>query len=244
MKLRFALAAACAALLLAPAVQARHVDFYDAGNFDVTALAGGSNTDTQLGLPTGDSGVLGGERRVTVSATGVGQANATLNVVGGGNNDDAVLLTADVAAMANYRFETGFDGNNLDADFLNIPGMPGRRWDSIEVVFGPNDSPLGLNGLLVTLVSGNGTLSEETAMASIAGGTLTGGSLFLPYSDFLADNPALDLTDIDRAELAIDGGLGATYNLGFFARAGNVPEPTSLALFGLGLVGLAGRRRR
>lgn len=239
--------AVAAAFVAADVGQARHVDFFDAGNFDVTALAGGTNSDTQLALPSGASGVLGGQRRVTVSATGVGEANATLDVMGAGDNDDAVLLTADSAAAGNYRFETGFDGNDLNADFLNIPGSsPMAVWTDIEVEFQQGDSPLGLNGLLVTLVSGNGTSSEETAMATIAGGTPTGGSLFLPYADFLADNPNLDLTDIDRAELAIDGALGGTYNVAFFARAGSqvIPEPSTLALVGLAGIAIVGVRPR
>ena len=231
----FAVTLLAGASLAATAAQARHVDFYEQGDFALSAEGGETVTDQQSVDP-GAGGALGGVRDVSLFGGDTG-ASADLAANDVDDVDDGVIFAS--GPNATLTFTYGGEGNSLDADFINIPDTD-MDWDSIELVLGEGT---GSGLATVTLGSGINNMMEQFASGSI---DFDGnGSVFIDYSAFSGVN----LEDVDFAELEISGLGEQPLVLNFFARAiapddVDVPAPAALGLLGLGLAGLAGMRRR
>ena len=265
------LTAAVVPLALAASASAAHVDFFDAGPFSLTAEQGETEVHMQ-NVPSGPTGALGGQRIVQITNfAGDGEdgeddgngVTASLAIEGDGGNDDAVDLDFDDFGRIQFNYGSFTNDfadtfasvtGDFNADFLNIPNDDGNdtgmNWTRLEVDFDdPDDLATGVGQTQVTVTitsnSGEATASLSQFVTSAA------PTLEFDYADFLAQDDDLDFTDIDGAQLTINGIAGDFYSIGFFNRAGNVPDatpiiPTPAALpAGLALMtGLMLRRRQ
>lgn len=234
---RIVLPAACAIGVTASIVLASHIDFFDAGPFELTVGAGETDSAVQ-NVPTGASGAIGGQRFVTLTSTSTpplgGGMSAVLQVDDPDKNDNSVFLTAmpGVTSGGSMQLEYGA-GTALEADFVGIPGM-NADWDRIVVDYLSLDDYGG--AMTVTLTTGNGATSAITR--SIEAGA---HRLEILYSEFFCDAPTLDLGDVDYVslELSLPGELNdeQTVAIGFFGRGGFVEEACPEDVDGDGAVG-------
>jgi hypothetical protein len=63
------------------------------------------------------------------------------------------------------------------------------------------------------------------------------------FNDFLANNAAIDLTDINKVELTFDGPAAQDATIRFIEATIGIPEPAAVSLLTIGLAGLMRRRR-
>jgi len=94
----------------------------------------------------------------------------------------------------------------------------------------------GTATVTVTLISGSEG-SQQVASVTLPGPVgLT--TLFFPNAAFLANNPSLNLTDIDQVVVSLDGLPGSVNTSLDNLMFSTVPEPAVLAMGGFGFVGL------
>lgn len=224
--------------LNAATASANHIDFFEEPAFTLNdSVGGGATTLTQGGLLTGNT--LGGRRDLVLDAL-AGTVTASLaptdpGVVG--DNDSLIFTAADASSQGNLAIVIGM-GGDLNANFLDIPASS-LDWDRVRVNFGGVSST---GSVTVTLFSdGEG----DAIVTKLFGGGDNDLDFF--HTEFFAANgayTAATLRDIDRATLQVNGQQGGSYTLQSFNRNGAVPEPASLALLGLGLLGMAGYARK
>ena len=242
MNTKTTLIAALTAGALGTAASAAHVDFFDAGDFDLTATDGQAAFATQ-DVPPGETGALGGQRAVSIFNPGdnTGAINVNLTTDSPDVNDDAVNLDFGGDGFVTFEYGGFTDAGDLNADFLNIPDTD-LNWTRVEA-----DFALSSGGGTATV-----TLTSDGASAALSRDIPAGTSdLGFDYVDFLTIDPNLDLESIDSASLVIEGDLGDNYSVSFFHRAGatdQVPNPIptpGAAVAGLALLGgVVARRRR
>jgi len=108
----------------------------------------------------------------------------------------------------------------------------------------------GTATITVTLISGSEGAAQQASVTLPAPVGLT--TLFFPKAAFTANNPSLNLSDVDEVIVSLDGlptSLTTSLDNIMFA---TVPEPTVIAMGGIGFVGVGGvvartvqlRRRR
>ena len=225
---------------VATTASAAHVDFFDAGDFSLTAVDGQAAMATQT-VPPGPTGALGGVRDVFIFNPGdnSGSINASLTTDSPDVNDDAVDLTFGGDGTVTFEYGGFTSGGDLNADFLNIPDTM-LDWTRVEA-----DFAVSSGGGTATV-----TLTSDGASAALSRSIPAGTSeLGFDYTDFLAIDSGLNLESIDSASLVINGFEGDNYSVSFFQRAGAtdgvvIPTPGA-AVAGLALLGgVVARRRR
>lgn len=211
-------------------------------------------TDTEL--QTGLTGVLGGSRELSITCDAGCIANtnrdASLEVVAGElawTNGTNVRSTAQVMWNAN--------GAGLNAD-LDAMGN--------SIVATVLEADLGFNYTLTLWTSDtnftslvSGTLNAvvdgapEDAFYNLDWFELSNGDYFLGGLPFTIVNggAGVDLNDVNKITFALTN-TGTCYQSGTACSAAvdlrideaRIPEPSTVALLGLGLLGLAGMRKR
>lgn len=202
-----------------------------------------ANPGFNAGLPLGST--IGGRRDFALQYIGGGStgAESELSIIGFPDQD--LQFSNDAGVMASFTLGYGLAAP-LDWDTT----APATFSDTIELVVRSTDHD---SQFIAYLRSGAGTLGDigEAVVYSLPTGYT--GSFSIPLSDF----PSIDLTDIDEVgfEFGFDsttgpGDEGATYvadlqlSLDLIRAVSTIPEPTTLALLGLGALALARRRRR
>lgn len=222
--------------------QAIMIDPFEAGSLEI-----GVNDFTEGTPPKTDTGgssiaeALGGSREL--------QANAS-SLVDNSNTAYFILGQSCGSCTPNVYYHAQF----------NVVGNTKVHWD------GANDSSLSSSGLAgVDLTDGGASTGFEikvdnldaglnlalqvwdngsTASASLSSVLL--GTNFVPFADFTG---AVNWASIYAIQMVISYPAAAV-NQGYVAEidyirtSSSVPEPTALALFGLGLAGLSAMRRR
>lgn len=231
MRLKRTVAAACAALLLAPVAQANHVDFLISGPFSQVGDGGGEVT----GLDTADT--LGGVRGYNILNGGVMNTASMVLADNPAPADDGplVLASANGADVFTLAYGSFTSAGALNADFIDGPDPDSLPdWDQITVGF----TAIAGTADLVIAVDEGGMISTFAAQnVSAANG--------LEYNFLHSELPGVDFSSVDGLRLTLTAaGDADVFNLLEIDRTAAIPEPTSIVLFGLGLIGLAGRRRK
>lgn len=235
-------------LALSLSAKANHIDFLDAGPFNVTGVSAQfpGTGFTVTGIPT--SSTLGGQRLVSIEKlTGpADMLSASLNPVNPGANDDFMVFCNNPGSTGIFRLTVGAAAP-LNANFLDIPGGGGAMWDRVRLTFDATQMSAMSPVVSVTLFSSTAG-GSVTVTQTFAGGS---GNVDFLLSAFTAANPAFDAAafrDIDSASFSIEGIDGGKYYIASFDRNGfvPVPEPSTYALLAVGLVGamVVTRRRR
>ena len=228
--------------------QANHIDFIDEGPFNFNGSMSPVNV---TGIATAST--LGGQRLVSITSI-IGNTvavSASLNPVGGGANDDFMVFAASAGTRASLTIAIGAAAN-LNANFLDIPMGGGNQWDRVRLSFDSTQMSSMSAMISVTLFSSTangGAGGSATVTQAFAGGM--GGNVDFMLSAFTANNATFTdavFRDIDLASFTLVGVDGGSYSISSFDRNGLVliPEPSTYALLGVGLLGtlIVARRRR
>lgn len=177
----------------------------------------------------------------------------------------AALLTVATAASASHIFTTNPSINNVALDSVNgftNPTINATVGDSLNLVEGFYDHCGGTCGESWTLhfaqTSGDLALSDFSQFINGSGDP--SNPLYLTFTETLAQAGSFTgfLQPIQggscpsyRYGNGVEGGDGCgnpseslPFTLNVAAATGTVPEPASIALFGLGLLGFAASRRK
>lgn len=239
---------AVAGLLFASASASADVIDLFSDDQSLLVVSGGTDSSTAVG---GD--IIGGERDITVTAgsnaiatavVGSGELSMGSQIFGGGGD-------------TGFSINVQWDGLDGDASSFDNAGL------------GSQDFGL-LDGFLVEVLSSDGTGTFVIDIWDAAGEQSTLAFTFIPVDDagpsvsffiefglFTGDialagfpveyevgagvNPALDFSQISAIQLTIQGTGETDVRVSSIEV---VPEPSSLALMGLALIGLAGVARR
>ncbi|MGF1687607.1 PEP-CTERM sorting domain-containing protein [Photobacterium japonica] len=210
-------------------------------DFSDPVLLGNSVNDTTAGGggvgSTFDSGtVLGGERDIFIELLSPGfnpLSGAVLAVSGG-----SLTYEAGSGAIATGKIQ--YDGDDNDADVLDADGL------------GSEDLAANGNAFLLDVLDADFGFTFSIEVWSGAGGSsfkneyvAAGTNVPVTRSFAFSDFTGVDFTDVSAIEFVINTeGLAGQTSIDFTIDAFKVPEPTSMALFGLGLMGLGYTRRR
>lgn len=158
-----------------------------------------------------------------------------------GNQLDDLTLSItglDPAAASDLSITFKLRGDfDLSSEYveIDVDGFSFGRWlnnvvgdDTIDGPVGDNGGPFSNQSAMIWV--GTATIAQADLLPLIADGQLDANFVFSSAVNDLADPPFNSFEDPEFAEFSI------SYEA--------VPEPTSLAIFGLGAIGMAGMRRR
>ena len=231
-----------AALFACSVLSSANASVLDTFNYDMSMYVDGQTTSLTVGATTI---VLPAQSTDTATeAVLLGQVDYTLNldgdpVSGFGNNLTANANTIDqnlvfsAASGVSGHIDLLYHNTVLDA----LP--PGNGVDLTEG--GINDAIYidvvsADQGLDIALAITDMSNVVSTLMFNVASG-IANERLYLQFASFLG---SADITDVKSVGATITSGNSADFTL---AEVGTIPEPTTLAIFGLGLLGFAASRR-
>ena len=222
--------AAALAVTASSFAAANHVDFFDAGtSFSVSSSGATSVTDTQTGP---NASILGGTRVVTVERDG-----------GFGGS---ITASKDGRRRVSLKSSTAPSPPARSRSTTRASATPTSRrcGTSIDVQIPALFQSTGIGDaefdafLTVESSAGTGTVATGRIEASV-----TGGSTVLSFPFDAPGFAGVDFFDVDGVTLVIDTAIiGSDFQVGAITRE-VIPEPTSLAVLGLGGLGLLRRRR-
>lgn len=193
---------------------------------DVDPIAPGTQT---FDRSTDGSGlhIIGGDREVTLTwNSGAGSASASVTPEGVYQHSNDNNVDGDSLLRWDGNNANDDDGLNFDGG-LNLDLSAGNLYVHLQVL----TADLGGGSASLTLYSAGGSATQSVGLAV--------GDWYIPLTLF--DVGSLDLMNITAIELFIDGlgSLDASIDI-----VEVVPEPMTLGLFGLGLLGAGLARRR
>nr|WP_086939721.1 PEP-CTERM sorting domain-containing protein [Thaumasiovibrio occultus] len=202
---------------------------------------GNSAVDTVVDLngvgSTFDSAsVLGGERDLYVKLLQSGFNPAT----GVNMTVSAGTLTYETGSGAIAMGKIQYDGDDNDADNLDVTGL-----GSVDLAALGNSFVLDIFEADLGFSYSIGVWSNGGAVSAVneyvANGTNVPTSRAFSFADFAG----VDFTSVSAIEFIINTkGLAGQNSIDFTVDSIKVPEPATIALFGMGLMGLGYTRRR
>lgn len=230
-------AIAFSALMLGSA-QALTIDAFEELNQTVTDTATAGST---VGTQTGAS-IIGGVRRVEVLQTG-GSSDAEININQPSiaqplGNSLLTLSNADGTSASSLLYNAG--GTGLGAG-LGVDATESGAQNAFDLRIILNDIPLEI-GITVGSADGESTLTQTTTGLIFSSTPFT-----FEYADFgISAAAGADFDELTFIRIDITTNFTATdLQLDFFGTTNTeIPEPTALAIMGLGLIGLGFARRR